>query len=77
MTRSKQWSGHTLSLMKEQFRVIEWTATTITTRAEPRAADIHLRISLADESAENISRNGRTGRPVGANPANVTKWVLQ
>ena len=66
-----------LFLMKEQFRVIEWTATTITARAEPRAADIHLRISLADESAERTSRETTARGAQGANPANVTKWVLQ
>jgi hypothetical protein len=66
-----------LFLMKEQFRVIEWTATTITARAKPRAADIHLRISLADESAERTSRETAARGAQGANPANVTKWVLQ
>jgi hypothetical protein len=45
-----------LLLMKEQFRVIEWTDTTISGRAEPRAADIDLRISLADRTAERTSR---------------------
>ena len=66
-----------LFLMKEQFRVIEWTATTITARAQPRAADIHLSISLADESAERTSRETAARGAQGTNPANVTKWVLQ
>jgi hypothetical protein len=66
-----------LFLMKEQFRVIEWTGTTITARAEPRAADIHLRISLAGESAERTSRETAARGAQGANPADVTKWVLQ
>ena len=66
-----------LFLMKEQFRVIEWTGTSITARAEPRAADIRLRISLADESAERTSRETGARGAQGANPANVTKWVLQ
>jgi hypothetical protein len=64
-------------LMKEPFRVIEWTATTIIAQAELRAADIHLRISLADESAERTSRETAARGAQGANPANVTKWVLQ
>ena len=51
-----------LFLMKEQFLVVEWTGTTITARAEPRAADIDLRISLADRSVERTSRNELTGR---------------
>ena len=66
-----------LILMKEQFRVIEWTATTITARAEPRAADVDLRISLADESAERTSRETAARGAQGANPTNVTQWVLQ
>ena len=66
-----------LFLMKEQFRVIEWTGTSITARAEPRAADIHLRISLADQSAERTSRETAARGSQGADPANVTKWVLQ
>ena len=66
-----------LFLMKEQFRVIEWTGTTITARAEPRAADIDLRISFADRSAERTSRETGSRGAKGANSQNVTQWVLQ
>lgn len=66
-----------LFLMKEQFRVIEWTETTITARAEPRAADIDLRISLADRSAERTSRETESRGAKGANSQNVTQWVVQ
>lgn len=66
-----------LFLMKEQFRVIEWTETTITARAEPRAADIDLRISFADRSAERTSRETGSRGATGANSQNVTQWVLQ
>lgn len=66
-----------LFLMKEQFRVIEWTDTTITTRAEPRAAAIDLRISLGDRTAERVSRETASRGAEGANPQNVTQWVLQ
>ena len=52
MTPPALWSSHIFFLMKEQFRVVEWTGTTITARAEPRAVDIDLRISLADRSVE-------------------------
>jgi hypothetical protein len=66
-----------LFLMNEQFRVIEWTGTTITARAEPRAADIDLRISFADRSAERTSRETASRGAKGANSQNVTQWVLQ
>jgi hypothetical protein len=66
-----------LFLMKEQFRVIEWTGTTITARAEPRAADIDLRISLSGRSAERTSRGTTSRGAKGANSQNVTQWVLQ
>jgi hypothetical protein len=66
-----------LYLMKEQFRVIEWTETTIAARAESRAADIDLRISLADRSAERSSRETASRGAQGANPQNVTQWVLE
>lgn len=63
--------------MKEQFRVIEWTGTTITARAEPRAADIDLRISFADHSAEKASRKTESRGAKGANSQNVSHWVIQ
>jgi len=66
-----------LFLMKEQFRVLEWTGTTITARAEPRAADIDLRISLVDRTAERTSRETASRGAQGANPQSVTRWVLQ
>ena len=66
-----------LFLMKEQFRVIEWTGTTITARAEPRAADIDLRISLADRSVERTSRETGSRGAQGAKPENVSQWVLR
>jgi hypothetical protein len=66
-----------LFLMKEQFRVIEWTGTTIAARAEPRAADIDLRISLTTRTAERSSRETAVRGAQGANPQNVTQWALQ
>ena len=66
-----------LFLMKEQFRVIEWTGTTIAARAEPRAADIDLRISLTTRTAERSSRETAAQGVQGTNPQNVTQWVLQ
>jgi hypothetical protein len=69
--------GDHLFLMKERFRVIEWTGTTITARAEPRAADIDLRISFADRSAERTSRETESRGAKGANSQNVDQWVVQ
>jgi hypothetical protein len=66
-----------LFLMKERFRIITWTGKTITARAEPRAANIDLRISLADRSAERTSRETGARGAQGANSQNVTQWVLQ
>ena len=66
-----------LFLMKEQFRVIEWTGTTIAARAEPRAADIDLRISRTNRTAERSSRETAARGAQGANLQNVTQWVLQ
>jgi len=66
-----------LFLMKEQFRVMEWTGTTIAARAETRAADIDLRISLTDRTAERSSPETGARGAQGANPQNVTQWVLQ
>jgi hypothetical protein len=66
-----------LFLAKERFRVVEWTGTTIIARAEPRAADIDLRISLSERSAERTSRETSSRGAQDANPQNVTQWVLQ
>jgi hypothetical protein len=66
-----------LFLMKEQFRVIEWTGTTVTARAEPRAADIDLRISFADHSAERTSRETESRGAKVAHSQNVIHWVVR
>jgi hypothetical protein len=66
-----------LFLMKEQFRVIDWTGTTIAARAEPRADVMDLRISLTHRTAERSSRETAARGAHGANPQSVTQWVLQ
>ena len=76
-TDDPRLGGSHLFLMKEKFHVIEWTRSTITARAEPRAADIDLRISLTDRTAERSSRETASRGAQGANPQNVTQWVLQ
>ena len=44
---------------------------------EPRAADIDLRISLADWSAKRTYRETDSRSGQGATPANVRQWVVQ
>jgi hypothetical protein len=59
------------------FQILTWSRTLITARAEPRAADIDLRISLADQSAERTSRETGARGALGANPSHVTQWILE
>jgi hypothetical protein len=65
-----------LFLMKETFRVLEWSPTRIIARAEPRAADIDLRISVADQSVERTSRETAARGATGADPSNIQQWRL-
>jgi hypothetical protein len=65
-----------LFLMKEGFRILEWSDSAIVARAEPRAADIELRISLKDDAAERTSRETEARGAAGANPSEVEHWVL-
>jgi hypothetical protein len=44
---------------------------------ESRAADIDLRISLADRSAKRTYRETGSRGGQGAKPAKVTQWVVQ
>jgi hypothetical protein len=66
-----------LFLSREEFRVLEWSRTIIAARAEPRAADIDLRISLIDLSAERTSRETSARGTMGAKPSDVEQWVLE
>jgi hypothetical protein len=66
-----------LFLMKEQFRIITWTGTTITARAEPRAANIDLHISLAHGSAKRTSRETGSRGAQDPQSQNVSQWVLR
>ncbi len=45
-------SHPSLFLMKEQFRVVQWTERMIVARAKAPAADIELRINLVEETAQ-------------------------
>lgn len=67
----------TLLLMKEEFRVVEWSQTVIVARAEPRAADVELRISLVDRTAERTSRETKARGAAGANASLLHAWRLE
>jgi len=63
--------------MKEEFRVLEWPQNSIVARAQPRAADVDLRISLVDKTAERTSRETAARGAKGANPTGVHLWRLE
>jgi hypothetical protein len=60
-----------------RYKVLEWSDSHILARAEPRAADVELRIAILDESAERTSRETSARGASGANPSNVDQWVLR
>ena len=65
-----------LFLIREEFRILEWSDSVIVARAEPRAGDVELRISLKDDAAERTSRETDARGAEGANPGEVEHWVL-
>lgn len=67
----------TLFVMKEEFRVLEWSQNSIVARAQPRAADVDLRISLVDKTAERTSRETAARGAKGANLTSVHLWMLE
>lgn len=72
-----QLEGHSyLFLMLQEFAVQKWTTTEILAKAEPRAADIILRIFLATQSAERESRETEARGATGARP-DYDKWSLR
>ena len=66
-----------LFVMVEDYAILEWTSALLTARAKPRAADLELRISFANKSAERISRETAERGAKGANPTAVELWVLE
>jgi hypothetical protein len=65
-----------LWLRREEFRILEWSDSVVVARAETRAADIELRISLTDRAAERILREtGDRGAQL-ADPGNIGHWIL-
>src|SRR5881296_613290 len=48
--------GSYLAVLTQEYEVVEWTETTITARAQPRAANLEIRVSLLDHSADRVAR---------------------
>jgi hypothetical protein len=69
--------GSYLSVHKILFQVIEWSKSTISLRAEQPVADIDIRISLTDRTAERTRRE-TTGRgSKTADPSLIDRWMLE
>jgi hypothetical protein len=60
-----------------RYRVLEWSDSHIVARAEPRAADVELRIAILDKSAERTSRETGARGGVEADPLQVDHWALK
>lgn len=67
----------TLFSFGNEYRIVEWSASTITARYTPRAADVEIRISLVDETVERSSQETAACSAEGGEPSNVAHWVLE
>lgn len=65
-----------LFIQAQEFVVQRWDTETITAKAEPRAADIFLSISLTNHTAERTLQETEVRGAVGARRTS-DKWVLQ
>ena len=74
---TKTSRGESLFLMKETFRITEWNDHTIMANAGPRAADLHLRISLRDGVAERSARWTPARGAEVDDPTVVYHWVFR
>ncbi|MEO8099532.1 MAG: hypothetical protein ABI811_17675 [Acidobacteriota bacterium] len=63
--------------MNTEFKITEWTETLVRAVAQTRVADLELRISIPDESAERTVRETRARGVASSNPANVARWMLE
>jgi hypothetical protein len=66
-------------LYPEQFTylVTEWSDATIKAERKPRAADVEIRISLTDKSAEKSYRETKARGADSSNPDVVGNWILR
>jgi hypothetical protein len=66
-----------LFMMKEQYQIVEWSGHTVLARADPRATDVELRVSLGDHVVERRSRETGARGAEGADPTRVEHWILK
>jgi hypothetical protein len=66
-----------LFVKKQEFRVLEWSQNAIVAREQLRAADVDLRISLGDKTAERTFRETAARGARGANPDAIYLWRLE
>lgn len=66
-----------LFLQTNDYKIIEWSLTRIVAREEAPVADIELRISLVDGSAERNSRETKARGSETANPNISRHWILE
>lgn len=66
-------------LYPEQFTyaITEWSESVIKAERKPRAADVEIRISLTDKSAEKSFRETTARGSDTANPNIVADWILE
>lgn len=69
--------GNSLQVLTQEYSIVEWTGSTVVARAAPRAADLEIRVSLVDNSAERIARETGARRGTKTDPRNVEHWVLE
>lgn len=74
---TKTTRGKSLFLMKQTFKITEWNPNYLSASADPRAADLFLRISFRDGVAERSARwTSARGAEVD-DPSVVHNWVLR
>jgi hypothetical protein len=69
--------GSHLAVLTQEYAVVEWTDTAVTARAEPRAADLEIRVSLLDHSAERVARDTSARGASVSEAGNVEHWVFE
>jgi hypothetical protein len=66
-----------LSVIMFEHQITEWSDTVIRTQSQPPAADIEIRISLVDRSAELSQHETYVRGAYLADPKIVQHWILQ
>jgi hypothetical protein len=75
-----EWPGHPNGFLRvagTDFKVIEWSKDRIIARYEAPVADLELRISLSDGSAERSFRETKARGSDTADPKIAGHWVLE